>query len=133
MTGLAINPRDSQMVVCASANQPIGATLYGAGARVHRTLDRGNTWHDLRNGLPFPMPGQVCIAEFDHHDGLYVGTDSGDLYFSPDAGEHWTNVDHRLPIRHLQKNSLAALSVAAPNEPANVFFSGRAEPVAAGR
>jgi photosystem II stability/assembly factor-like uncharacterized protein len=133
MTGLAINPRDPNVVVCASSNQPIGATLYGAGARVHRTTDGGATWHDLQNGLPFPMPGQVCLAEFDQHDGLYVGTDSGDLYFSPDAGERWSDVDHRLPIRHLQKNSLAALSVAAPDDPAAVFFAGRPEPVGVGR
>ena len=132
-TGLAINPRDPNVVVYASSFQPGNADLYGGGARIHRTIDGGQTWHDLRNGLPFPMPGQVCIAEFDQHDGLYLGTDSGDLYFSPDAGERWVNVAHRLGIRHFHKNSLAALSVATPDDAESVFFTKRMDLVGAGR
>jgi hypothetical protein len=68
------------------------------------------------------MPGEVCIVVFDGHDGLYIGTDSGDLYFSPDAGERWVNVDHRLPIRHFHKNTLAALAVGTSSEPSGAFF-----------
>jgi photosystem II stability/assembly factor-like uncharacterized protein len=127
-TGLAINPLDDNMVVYASSYSPSVSSAMGGAGRVHRTRDDGRTWEDLRGGLPFPMPGQVCIVEFDQHNGLYVGTDTGDLYFSPDTGEHWVNVDHRLPIRHFHKHILDAVSMSSPNDATARFFSR--EPVA---
>ncbi len=121
-TGLAINPRDTNMVVYSTAYGPGSAGLYGGGSRVHCTTDDGKTWTDLSGGLPFPMPGQVCMMEFDQDNGLYVGTDSGDLYFSPDAGESWSNVDQRLPIRHSHKNSLKAISAKSADDERKKFF-----------
>lgn len=108
-TGIALNPQDPDMVVYATAFQPGCMDLFGAGARVHRTCDGGATWHDLKNSLPFPMPGQVCAVEWDPYGGLYLGTDTGDLYFSPDNGEHFSVVDQRVPIRHFHKNALTAV------------------------
>ena len=128
-TGIAINPLDHNMVVYASSYSPSVSGYLGGGARIHRTRDDGQTWEDLRGGLPFPVPGQVCLVEFDQHNGVYVGTDAGDLYFSPDAGDRWTNVDHRLPIRHYHKNCLDAVSITSPNEPAAQFFSRQPQTV----
>jgi photosystem II stability/assembly factor-like uncharacterized protein len=129
-TGIAINPLDDNMVVYASSYSPSVSGALGGAGRVHRTRDDGKTWEDLRGGLPFPMPGQVCLVEFDQHNGLYVGTDAGDLYFSPDAGDRWVNVDHRLPIRHYHKNVLDAVSINSPADPAARFFSHQTQPAA---
>jgi photosystem II stability/assembly factor-like uncharacterized protein len=128
-TGIAINPSDDNMVVYASSYSPSVSGALGGAGRVHRTRDDGSTWEDLRGGLPFPMAGQVCLVEFDQHNGLYVGTDAGDVYFSPDAGDHWVDVDHRLPIRHYHKNVLDAISIATPTDPAARFFHNVPQPV----
>jgi len=128
-TGIGINPLDEDMVVYASCYSPSVSSALGASGRVHRTRDDGRTWQDLRGGLPYPLPGQVVLAEFDQHNGLYIGTDAGDLYFSPDAGDHWVNVDHRLPVRHFHKHILDAVSTASPSEATARFFSPAREPV----
>ncbi|MBM2811618.1 MAG: glycosyl hydrolase [Chloroflexi bacterium] len=127
-TGIAINPSDHNMVVYSSSCSPRIQQTIGGGT-IHRTKDDGKTWENLKGGLPFPMQGQVCLIEFDQHNGLYIGTDAGDLYFSPDAGDHFVNVDHRLPIRHSHKNALDAVSMASPSDPTARFFSRQPEPV----
>src|SRR4029453_2633085 len=128
-TGLALNPLDENMVVYASCYSPAGSSALGASGRVHRTRDDGPSWGALGGGLPFPLPGQVVLAEFDQHNGLYIGTDAGDLYFSPDAGDQWVNVDHRLPVRPFHKHILDAVSMAEPSDATARFFGSVRQPV----
>ncbi len=65
---------------------------------VYRTRDGGSTWDRLADGLPGPNDYQSVYREGLDTDGLspegvYVGTSNGQVFASPDSGDHW----HRLP------------------------------------
>lgn len=69
---------------------------------VWRTMDSAKTWEPLTNGLPGPHDYQSAYREAMDTDGLspegvYVGTTNGELYGSPDLGEHWQRLPGTLP------------------------------------
>lgn len=70
--------------------------------RVFRTEDAGRSWTALSDGLPpAPYYGSVlrdamCADDADPA-GVYFGTRDGEVYASPDEGEHWQLVARHLP------------------------------------
>ena len=68
---------------------------------VYRTHDGGASWDLLTEGLPAPAWGAVMREGFsaDRLDppGIYLGTQSGSLFVSPDAGESWIEAASQLP------------------------------------
>ncbi len=70
--------------------------------RVYRSRVGGDEWEALSDGLPqehcYVNVLRDCMA-VDRLDpcGLYVGTTGGQVYASPDAGEHWTPIVRDLP------------------------------------
>jgi hypothetical protein len=70
--------------------------------RVYRTTDRGGSWQPLGNGLPQEHAFLTVLRDGFAADaldpaGLYVGTRTGEVYASPDAGESWREVARHLP------------------------------------
>ncbi len=69
---------------------------------VWRTKDAGQTWIDLRQGLP-QENAYVCILRQAMATdpltptGLYFGTTGGTIYASPDEGQTWTQIAQNLP------------------------------------
>ena len=70
--------------------------------RVYRSRSGGEDWEPLGDGLP----QQHCYVNvlrdalaLDSMDpcGVYLGTTGGQVYVSPDAGEHWTPIVRDLP------------------------------------
>ena len=70
--------------------------------RVYRSRTGGNEWEPLTNGLP----QQDCYVNVlrdamavDRLDpcGIYFGTTGGQVYVSPDGGDHWTPIVRDLP------------------------------------
>jgi photosystem II stability/assembly factor-like uncharacterized protein len=70
--------------------------------RVYRSRTGGNEWEALTNGLP----QQDCFVNIlrdamavDSLDacGIYFGTTGGQVYASPDGGDHWTAIAEHLP------------------------------------
>ncbi len=66
---------------------------------VARTEDGGETWQELRNGLP--QTGSYDIT-FRHaldidEEALAFGTTTGNLFFSPDRGDTWETISNYLP------------------------------------
>jgi photosystem II stability/assembly factor-like uncharacterized protein len=70
--------------------------------RVYRSRTGGGAWEPLTDGLP----QQDCYVDVlrdamavDRLDpcGVYVGTTGGQVYVSPDAGDHWTPIVRDLP------------------------------------
>jgi hypothetical protein len=70
---------------------------------IYRTQDAGDHWEALTQGLP-AGPGvrlgvlrhAMCSDSVDPC-GIYVGTNTGQLFASADRGEHWTLIADYLP------------------------------------
>jgi photosystem II stability/assembly factor-like uncharacterized protein len=68
---------------------------------IYRTRDGGSSWELLADGLPQQAWAAVMREGFgsDGLDppGVYLGTQSGSLFVSPDAGESWLEPLSQLP------------------------------------
>ncbi|HTX62438.1 MAG TPA: hypothetical protein VMD28_02290, partial [Acidimicrobiales bacterium] len=81
--------------------------------RVYRSRTGGGEWEPLTEGLPQAHCYTNVLRDamdVDHLDpcGVYFGTTGGQVYGSPDGGEHWTAIAEYLP---------AVLSVEAQDLP----------------
>jgi hypothetical protein len=70
--------------------------------RVARSRDAGKTWELLTKGLPQKDAHLMVYREAMTADplspaGVYVGTETGTLYYSRDAGEKWQVLAENLP------------------------------------
>ena len=71
---------------------------------VNRTRDGGRTFETLRHGLPqkdcYDLVYRHGLAVDDTGRSLLMGSTTGNLWASDDAGEHWVNVSTHLPPIH---------------------------------
>lgn len=70
--------------------------------RVYRSVDAGDTWTALTDGLPtepfYPAVLRDAMTTDDAGTaGVYFGTRSGEVYASADEGDHWRQVAAHLP------------------------------------
>jgi photosystem II stability/assembly factor-like uncharacterized protein len=99
----AAHPRDPNVLYLVPLNGDIaGRFVPDAKAAVWRTRDGGETWRDLRNGLPqenafIGVLRQALATDSLEPAGVYFGTSSGTLYASADEGESWTCIAQHLP------------------------------------
>jgi photosystem II stability/assembly factor-like uncharacterized protein len=70
--------------------------------RVYRSRTGGDEWEALTDGLPQEncyvnvLRDAMAIDSMDPC-GVYVGTTGGQVYVSPDAGDHWSPIVRDLP------------------------------------
>jgi len=70
--------------------------------RVYRSRGGGNDWEALGDGLPQQdcyvnvLRDAMCVDRLDSC-GIYFGTTGGQVYCSPDSGDHWHAVVRDLP------------------------------------
>jgi photosystem II stability/assembly factor-like uncharacterized protein len=66
---------------------------------VGRTQDGGQTWEQLRRGLPQQNAYDVVLRHALGIGGnrLAFGSTTGNLYLSEDRGESWSTVANNLP------------------------------------
>ncbi|MEM9943447.1 MAG: hypothetical protein AAF939_17930 [Planctomycetota bacterium] len=62
----------------------------------YKSLDFGETWQDIGQGIPGGPANVIYESPFDHNT-IYVGTDMG-IYVSQDAGKSWQVMGSGLPI-----------------------------------
>jgi photosystem II stability/assembly factor-like uncharacterized protein len=69
------------------------------GLFVARTDDGGQSWRQLREGLPQECAHDIVYRHaLDNQDGLVAfGSTTGNLYVSEDRGESWATVGNNLP------------------------------------
>jgi len=70
--------------------------------RVYRSRGGGEDWEALTNGLPQQhcyvnvLRDAMAVDTLDDC-GIYFGTTGGQIYCSPDGGDHWTAIAENLP------------------------------------
>ncbi len=70
--------------------------------RVYRSRTGGDEWEALTEGLPQAncyvnvLRDAMAVDQMDPC-GIYVGTTGGQVYVSPDGGDHWTTIVRDLP------------------------------------
>jgi len=70
--------------------------------RVYRSRTGGNQWEELTNGLPQRdcyvnvLRNAMAVDALDEC-GIYFGTTGGQVYCSPDGGDHWAPIVRDLP------------------------------------
>ncbi|MFQ5838365.1 MAG: WD40/YVTN/BNR-like repeat-containing protein [Thermoplasmata archaeon] len=74
----------------------------GGSMAVYRTTDGGGHWEQMSRGLPQKRAYLTILREgmrTDQDDpvGVYVGTTTGQLYYSRDEGESWETLADLLP------------------------------------
>jgi photosystem II stability/assembly factor-like uncharacterized protein len=101
--GTAAHPRDPATLWLVPLNGDVQGRYAPDGKlAVWRTRDSGESWQALRNGLP-QQNAFVCVLRqamaTDRLDptGVYVGTNSGQLYASADEGDAWSCIAGHLP------------------------------------
>jgi hypothetical protein len=70
--------------------------------RVYRSRKGGNEWEALTNGLPQKdcyvnvLREAMAVDQMDDC-GIYFGTTGGQVYCSPDSGDHWSAIGEHFP------------------------------------
>jgi photosystem II stability/assembly factor-like uncharacterized protein len=88
-------PSDPDLMFVSSAHTPPGTwrQSHFAGARIARSRDGGHSWELLRDGLPDRLQASVeamCLEDTPAGCALFAATTAGEVWHSPDAGDHWS-------------------------------------------
>jgi photosystem II stability/assembly factor-like uncharacterized protein len=96
----------------------------GPGSGLYRSVDGGETWTKLTNGLPAGPYGRSAIAiarSEPTHVYALIEAKTGMLWESRDLGDHWTavNASHALNVRPFYFSVLTV----APDDDRRLYFS----------
>ncbi len=97
VTDAVIDPRDPDVLYAATWQRHRNVASYmggGPGSGIHRSTDGGQTWRELKKGLPKSMMGKIGLAISPQDpDVVYAAIEldrrSGAVYYSADRGTSW--------------------------------------------
>ena len=98
---VAAHPGDPQTAWFVPAIKDECRLPVGGALAVNRTRDGGASFETLRAGLPqsdcYDLVYRHALAVDSAGRGLLMGSTTGGLWASDDAGDHWTQLPARLP------------------------------------
>jgi len=96
---VAVDAEDGQTAWLVPGQSDMQRTAIRGGLFVARTQDGGQSWEDLREGLPHENAYDVVYRHALGIGGqsLAFGTTTGNLYVSEDRGDSWQTVANNLP------------------------------------
>ena len=129
---MKLDPNNSRIIYASLWDQnrkPWGMRSGGPGSGLYKSLDGGDTWNEITNGLPDYL-GKMAITPSGAQDGLVyalveagddekTGEDSG-LYKSTDGGENWSHVTEN---RQLVSRSWYYMHLYADPNNADTIYS----------
>lgn len=109
-------------------------TIYWCGNKVHKSLNRGDTWRTISPDLTTNDPEKIApkgnvphctittIDESRKRQGvLWVGTDDGNVWVTEDDGNKWTQVNGNMP--GAPEKYWVSRVHASPHDAATAFVS----------
>jgi photosystem II stability/assembly factor-like uncharacterized protein len=96
---VAVDAQDGRTAWLVPGTSDMQRMAIRGGLFVARTEDGGESWRELREGLPQEHAYDVVYRHALNNSGdlLAFGTTTGNLYVSEDRGESWQSVAHNLP------------------------------------
>ena len=105
---LALDPRNPLMIYATTwqvLRTPWGITSSGPGSGIYKTTDGGETWTQLRGGLPKGDKGKIGVAVSPVNPNRIWATveaEDGGIYRSDDAGKSWNLLNDHFEVRARQ-------------------------------
>ncbi len=103
---LVMDPNDPKTIFAAMYQRrrtAFGFSAWGPGSGLYRTVDGGDSWHELTDGLPEGHKGRIGIDVWKGDGNLVYATIEGEsqaargLYRSTDRGESWEKMSGNNP------------------------------------
>ncbi|MCB9259036.1 MAG: glycosyl hydrolase [Ignavibacteriales bacterium] len=97
VTDIAVDPRDQNLIYAATWQRHRNVASYmggGAGSGIYKSIDGGETWEELKNGIPKGNKGKIGIAISPQKpDVIYTAIEldrrTGGVFKSEDRGASW--------------------------------------------
>ncbi len=99
---MAAHPHDAGTLYVVPLVGDFNRVTPNGSMGVYRTSNGGRSWDRLSKGLPQENAYLTILREAMQTDpndpvGVYVGTKTGQLYYSRDEGESWSLLTDLLP------------------------------------
>ena len=96
---VAVDAKDGKTAWLVPGKSDMERTAIDGGIFVARTTDGGQSWTELREGLPQENAYDVVYrhALGNSGDSLAFGSTTGNLYVSENRGDSWVAAAHNLP------------------------------------
>ena len=129
---IVMHPTDPKTIFAAMYQRqrtPWGFSASGSGSGLYRTLDGGDSWHELTDGLPEGDKGRIGLDIYRRDGNLVYALveSSGDgrgLYRSTDRGDSWEKVSDHNP-----RPMYFSLVRIDPNNPDRIYTGGVELPI----